>query len=95
MSCEHCRAYSVSYCPVCEEGKEEMVICPECGGLGHEPFVAFDTLTRQDVECTEAAYICLPDDEDEAEAKGQRYCKQDLCICPTCLGEGRIIKQLW
>lgn len=90
MSCEHCRGYSVSYCPVCGDEVTKMVTCPECEGSGLGKHYAFDRIKRIDVECTEIAYNLLPEDEDEAEALGQRYCKQDVEYCWRCRGEGEI-----
>lgn len=90
MSCEHCKGYSVSHCPVCGEGEIEKVTCPECGGTGHGPYLKFDMIERKDIEVSELEWSLLPEDEDEAEELGQRYCKQDLEECWTCRGEGKV-----
>ena len=41
-------------------------------------YFAFDLRTRKDVEVTEATWLCLPPDENMAEALGKRYCRQDI-----------------
>ena len=67
-----------------------MITCPSCGGCGHTPILKFDTIKRIDIACTIEEYNLLPNDEDEAEELGRRYCKQDIDTCPTCRGEGEI-----
>lgn len=95
MSCDCCRGYSVSYCPVCGESITEEVTCPDCGGTGHGPYYKFDTIERRDIECSEEVYNLLPEDEDEAEEMGERYCKQDVETCPTCRGDGVIVREIY
>jgi len=65
--------------------------CPRCNGTGVIYFV-FDRIDRKkpSVECTREAYMCLADDEDEAEERGLRWVQQDEATCPDCHGEGVI-----
>lgn len=88
MSCEVCAGYSSYNCPVCG-GEDSMSICPNCKGTGEADWKVFDIKQRVVVRCTELAYIYAADSEDEAEAQGKRYCKENN-ICETCDGLGEI-----
>lgn len=65
--------------------------CPDCDGDGYI-YRAFSLRTGKDIRVTRAAYICLPEDEDEAAALGQHYCKSDWQPerCDRCDGLGTI-----
>lgn len=89
MSCEHCRGYSVTHCPVCGEGETEVIECPKCGGDGIDHHYAYDMRTHEFVEVTEIAFLILPDDVEEAECRGEHYCKGDI-PCPYCRGYGEV-----
>lgn len=89
MSCSVCAGYDSSKCPVCGEGVETR-ICPDCEGSGYTPYKAYDILAKKEIPITELAWQILPDDEDEADDKGMRFCKVEIEICPRCSGEGSI-----
>lgn len=87
--CRVCQGYVGVSCPVCGKGSAEHE-CPQCKGLGHTGYYAFNIETRADVECTEVTWLALPDDEDEAFEQGKRYCKREVEPCRKCGGEGFI-----
>lgn len=89
--CSVCQGYTGVACPVCGNGKRQEMQCPECGGLGHRGYFAFDIIKRVDVECTENAWMALADNEDIAESKNARYCRQELEPCTRCGGDGYIL----
>lgn len=89
--CSICDGYFGVVCPVCGSGAREERKCPECEGLGHKGYYAFDIHKRVDVKCTEIAWMVLPDSEDEAFEKGKRYCKQEVEPCCRCGGDGFIM----
>lgn len=70
---------------------ERRETCPLCGGRRFH-YWAFSLRTREEREVTEAAYACLPEDEDTAEAVGQRWCRAEdgIRACPLCGGEGTV-----
>ena len=67
-----------------------MIVCPDCQGSGYTPYKALDIITRKEVAVTELAWRILPDDENEAESRGMRYCKVEIEVCRTCNGAGEI-----
>ena len=87
--CEVCRGYAGVSCPVCGSGSAESE-CPDCNGLGHTGYFAFDIINRVNVKCTENAWVALPSSEDDAEVSGKRYCRQEVEPCARCGGEGYI-----
>lgn len=89
--CSVCEGYSGVACPVCGKGEKKEVTCPDCNGLGHQGYFAFDIIKRECVSCTEIAWLILADDEDIAESRGARYCKQEVEPCRKCGGEGYIL----
>lgn len=89
--CSVCQGYTGVSCPVCGSGSLEERECPDCNGLGHKGYFAFDVIKRVDVKCNENAWLTLPVDEDEAERMGKRYCRQEVEPCGRCGGEGFIL----
>ena len=90
MSCNVCAGYDSTNCPVC--GEERIVTCPVCEGTGINQRLAFNIHTRQSVKVTEIAWLFLPKTEEEAEAKGQNYCRSEE-NCPACKGLGEVRKE--
>lgn len=93
MSCSVCAGYSDHNCPCCGE-EARMVECPDCGGMGTLPYLAFDMRTGTTYPVTEAAWMTLPEDKDEAEYMRKHTYKygDGGCECPTCHGEGEILE---
>lgn len=87
MSCPVCAGYSSHKCPCCGGGRK-MRECPDCED-GME-YYSFNVETRQFVRVTALAYYILPDDEDAAYDKGERYCKGETVPCKTCHGEREV-----
>lgn len=71
------------------EREPEMVECPACGGTGCH-WHAYDFADNRETECTEQTYNLLPEDEDEAVARGQHYCKGLKETCEACNGTGEV-----
>ena len=91
MSCNVCRGYDSHDCPVC--GIESSVErCPVCSGTGIDQRLAFNIKSREFVKVTEIAWLMLPKTEDEAEARGQNYCRAED-NCPFCKGLGEVRKE--
>ena len=90
--CSACEGYLVSSCPVCGRGSREEVECPKCHGVGHGGYFAFDIIKREAVKCTENAWLTLPEDEDDADRLGKRYCRMPFEACDRCDGEGVILR---
>ena len=67
----------------------EVMTCPACDGTGRE-YRALNLRTREDAKVTEAAWLCLPPGEDEAEAAGKAWCRMDPEPCALCGGDGVI-----
>lgn len=88
MSCSVCAGYSDHNCPCC--GGSSARECPKCEGRGHTGFFAYEIDTGEYTEVTETAYYILPEDEETAKAKGQRYCQAELERCTKCWGDGEI-----
>lgn len=91
--CSACQGYVGVSCPVCGKGSLQEKTCPKCKGLGHTGYYAFDVIKRVDVKMSEADWLLLPDEEDEAIISGMRYCKQEVDICSKCGGEGVIYER--
>ena len=88
MSCSVCLGYDDYRCPVC--GKTSGKVCPDCEGSGHLPYMAYDIMGKREISVTEQEWNILPDNEDEADDQGARFCKVEIEVCPTCMGEGRL-----
>lgn len=91
MSCNICMGYDTTHCPVCGDDST-IVDCPECYGTGINQRLAFNIHTRQFVKVTEITWLMLPATEDEAEDKGQNYCRSEE-NCPLCKGIGQMRKE--
>lgn len=63
--------------------------CPVCEGLG-TIYTTFNIKTRTTKEVSEYDYSLLPDEEDEAEERGEEWVKESEEICPHCDGMGRV-----
>ena len=57
-------------------------------GAEYDPRAPWNEREPTYVEC--AAYNLLPEDEDEAVARGQHYCKGEMETCEVCGGEGEV-----
>lgn len=66
-----------------------MVKCEACDGKGHH-WLACDIVTGKETECTEEAWLCLPETEKEAESKSQRYMRGEKETCEVCDGAGEV-----
>lgn len=86
MSCSVCNGHPG--CPCCTP-EPTMIECPTCGGKGYF-YYAYDIENDREIECTEAAYECLPMTEDDARAKTQHYCRGEKEVCEVCDGTGEI-----
>lgn len=71
------------------EREPTYVECAACGGKGYH-YHAYDINTGSETECTEQTYNLLPEDEDEAIARGQHFCKGEMETCDVCDGEGEV-----
>lgn len=91
MSCSVCAGYSSHNCPVCGE-EVRMVECPDCGGMGRLPYLAYDMRTGRVLPVTETTWVMLPEDKTEAESRRMHSFKygDGGCECPTCKGMGEI-----
>lgn len=90
MSCSVCQGYDSQSCPCCEN--VYMVICPECKGTGMKKPRAFHIHRRITAECSELCYQILPKDEEDAEYRGENWCRYPREKCPTCNGDGEILE---
>lgn len=91
MSCAVCMGHDTYSCPVCGPSPA-MVTCPDCHGSGYTPYMAFDRISRKCIPVTELAWQLIPNDEDEAESMGMRFCKVEIEVCRTCRGEGEVLE---
>ena len=66
-----------------------MVKCESCNGKGYH-WYAYNIETDKETECTEEAWLCLPETEEVAEAKRQHYCRGEKEACEVCGGIGEI-----
>lgn len=71
------------------EKEPNMVKCEACDGKGSH-WYAYNIETNEETECTEEAWLCLPETEDATEANGQHYCRGEKEICEVCGGIGEI-----
>lgn len=84
MSCDVCRGHSLSgECPCCGESQER---CPDCNGTGKR-YQIFDVIDRELLFCDKDFYWSVAEDEDDAEERGERYCRV-MMMCKTCGGTG-------
>lgn len=88
MACSECRGYGVSYCPCCSP-EPKFLPCASCDGKGRI-YYAWDIRRETDVEVTETAYKCLPDNEASALQKGQNFYKYEVEVCLACDGTGEV-----
>lgn len=95
MSCPICQGYDSYHCPNCAEAKDKD--CPDCQGLGIEPYRAINLETQEIINVTHSAWIIMPEDEEEAALLSARGKKQKFCqyseggyTCATCRGCGKI-----
>ena len=86
MACSVCNGHP--NCPCCSP-EPNMIECPSCGGKGKYHY-AYDYENDREVECTETAYQCLPENEDCARQLNQNYSKGSIVECDVCNGEGVI-----
>ena len=91
MSCSVCRGYDSHDCPYCA-AESTIERCPVCSGTGIDQRLAFNIHTRKFVKVTEIAWLMLPKTEEEAEARGQNYCRTEE-NCPFCKGLGEVRKE--
>lgn len=71
------------------EKEPQMVSCAACNGKGFHWF-AYSIEKGENVETTETAYNMLPENEEEAERIGYRFCKGEKETCEVCNGDGEI-----
>lgn len=90
MACDVCLGRNEEKCPVCGKPPVE-ITCPKCGGYGLVDCTAYMVLDDDgEVDVTPATFVTLPDTEEEALAKRQRYFKGDYSTCPVCNGCGEV-----
>lgn len=89
MACDVCLGKNEHLCPICGT-RVVMVTCPTCKGFGLIDCTAEELDSEELTDVTPTAYFLLPDTEEEAISRGQRFWKYDACRCPHCWGEGRI-----
>ena len=88
MSCSVCAGYVGVDCPCCGS-HANIITCPDCGGTGEGDYKVWDIHERIEVGCDRLTYLYSANTEDDAEERGQRYCKLS-CVCQTCQGEGTL-----
>lgn len=66
-----------------------MIECSACGGKGHH-WCAYDIRNNREIECTELVWDMLPETEEEAEARGENFCRGEVVVCEVCDGEGEV-----
>lgn len=90
MACNVCLGMNEEACPICGT-PVKMIVCPTCGGYGFIDCTAWIVGDEDGVvDVKPATYFLIPDTEEDAIQKGQRYYKGDACRCPHCCGEGKI-----
>lgn len=99
MSCPVCQGYDSNKCPVCSPGAKT-IECPTCHGRGVTPWLAMHLETKKIISVTHAAWLILPEDEDEAEhmatlGKKQYFIQYEVGgdICPTCRGDKVVLDE--
>ena len=65
------------------------VKCEACNGKGCH-WYAYNFEKNEDTECTEETWWCLPETEEDAEAKRQHYIRGEIEICDVCDGVGEV-----
>ena len=65
------------------------VKCEACNGKGYH-WYAYNFEKNEDTECTEETWWCLPETEEEAEAKRQHYIRGEIETCDVCDGVGEV-----
>lgn len=65
------------------------VKCEACNGKGCH-WYAYNFEKNEDKECTEETWWCLPETEEEAEAKQQHYIRGEIETCDVCDGAGEV-----
>lgn len=66
-----------------------MVKCEACNGIGYH-YYAYNFDTNRESECTETAYMLLPESEEEARRTRGHYVKGVKEICEVCDGVGEV-----
>lgn len=99
MSCPVCQGYDSNKCPVCSPGAKT-IECPTCHGRGVTPWLAMHLETKKIISVTHAAWLILPEDEDEDEHMATLGKKQYFIqyeeggdICPTCRGDRVVLDE--
>ncbi len=65
------------------------VKCEACNGKGCH-WYAYNFEKNEDTECTEETWWCLPETEEEAEAKRQHCIRGEIETCDVCDGVGEV-----
>lgn len=71
------------------EKEPHYVKCEACNGEGCH-WHAYNFETNEETECTEETWLCLPETEEEAEAKRQHYIRGEKETCEVCDGVGEV-----
>lgn len=66
-----------------------MVECTACAGKGHH-WYACNIRNNTTTECTELVWNMLPETEDEADARGENFCRGEVEVCSVCDGNGKV-----
>lgn len=61
--------------------------CPHCHGTGVQ-YYACDFRAERDIPCTEATWLGLYADEEEARRNGKHVMRGERCTCHHCGGSG-------
>ena len=65
------------------------VKCEACNGKGCH-WYAYNFEKNEDTECTEETWWCLPETEEDAEAKRKHYIRGEIETCDVCDGVGEV-----
>ena len=65
------------------------VKCEACNGKGCH-WYAYNFEKNEDTECTEETWWCLPETEEDEEAKRQHYIRGEIETCDVCDGVGEV-----
>ena len=71
------------------EKEPRMVKCEACNGNGYH-YYASDFENEEDKECTEQAWLCLPETEEHARFLNQHYIRGEKETCEVCDGVGEV-----